>query len=71
MGGRAFGAQFGPTPDMISLVPTPYYHIAAGGWSLISLERGRPIVQFTEVTPASLLELMAATGRRTWSWCRR
>ncbi len=51
----AFGAQFGPSRDMVSLVPTPYYHIAAGGWSLISLNAGGQIVQFTEVTPANLL----------------
>jgi len=57
---QAFGAQFGPTPDMVSLVPTPYYHIAAGGWSLISLNAGGRIVQFTEVTPASLLALMTS-----------
>jgi long-chain acyl-CoA synthetase len=51
----AFGAQFGPSRDMVSLVPTPYYHIAAGGWSLISLNAGGQIVQFTEVSPANLL----------------
>jgi long-chain acyl-CoA synthetase len=59
---QAFGGQFGPTPDMVSLVPTPYYHIAAGGWSLISLNAGGRIVQFTEVTPASLLAHL--TGHR-------
>ena len=59
----AFGAQFGPSRDMVSLVPTPYYHIAAGGWSLISLNAGGQIVQFTEVTPANLLELMVSARR--------
>jgi acyl-CoA synthetase (AMP-forming)/AMP-acid ligase II len=52
---EAFGAQFDVTPASVSLVPTPYYHIAAGGWSLIALASGARIVQFTEVTPEKLL----------------
>ena len=55
---EAFGGLFGPTPDSVSLVPTPYYHIAAGGWSLIALAAGGRIVQFTEVTPQNMLGLM-------------
>lgn len=41
----AFGALFDVSPASVSLVPTPYYHIAAGG----------RIVQFTEVTPQNML----------------
>jgi len=51
----AFGAQFDVSPRSVSLVPTPYYHIAAGGWSLIAIAAGGRIVQFTEVTPQGLL----------------
>ncbi|KHL15135.1 acyl-CoA synthetase (AMP-forming)/AMP-acid ligase II [Mumia flava] len=55
---EAFGAQFDVSPSSVSLVPTPYYHIAAGGWSLIALAAGGRIVQFTEVTPQNMLGLM-------------
>jgi acyl-CoA synthetase (AMP-forming)/AMP-acid ligase II len=55
---EAFGAEFGVSPAAVSLVPTPYYHIAAGGWSLIALAAGGRIVQFTEVSPESLLRLL-------------
>ncbi len=54
----AFSAQFEVGPDTVSLVPTPYYHIAAGGWSLISLAHGGQIIQFVEVTPQSMLGLL-------------
>ncbi|MGN6606729.1 MAG: long-chain-fatty-acid--CoA ligase [Jatrophihabitans sp.] len=54
-GVATFGSQFDVSPSAISLVPTPYYHIAAGGWSLIALGAGGRIVQFTEVTPQALL----------------
>ncbi|MFI5430128.1 AMP-binding protein [Aeromicrobium sp. UC242_57] len=55
---EAFGALFNPSPSSVSLVPTPYYHIAAGGWSLITLATGGSIVQFTEVTPQNMLGLL-------------
>lgn len=54
----AFSAQFEISSSSVSLVPTPYYHIAAGGWSLIALAAGGTIVQFTEVTPATMLSLL-------------
>jgi long-chain acyl-CoA synthetase len=54
----AFSSQFVVTQSSVSLVPTPYYHIAAGGWSLIALSAGGRIVQFTEVTPANMLSLL-------------
>jgi long-chain acyl-CoA synthetase len=53
---EAFGSQFSPSPETVSLVPTPYYHVAAGGWSLLALNAGGTIVQFTEVTPPLLLD---------------
>ena len=55
---KAFSALFDVSPSSVSLVPTPYYHIAAGGWSLITLTIGGSIVQFTEVTPQNMLGLM-------------
>lgn len=54
----AFSAMFDVSPSSVSLVPTPYYHIAAGGWSLIALAAGGSIVQFTEVTPQNMLSLL-------------
>ena len=57
---EAFGGLFDPSPASVSLVPTPYYHIAAGGWSLIALAAGGRIVQFTEVTPQNMLGLLVA-----------
>jgi long-chain acyl-CoA synthetase len=54
----AFSAQFDISSSSVSLVPTPYYHIAAGGWSLIALAAGGTIVQFTEVTPGNMLSLL-------------
>ncbi len=54
----AFASLFDVSENTVSLVPTPYYHIAAGGWSLISLAHGGRIIQFTEVTPQNMLGLM-------------
>ena len=53
-----FGANFDVSPASVSLVPTPYYHIAAGGWSLIAIAAGGRIVQFTEVTPQKMVSHM-------------
>lgn len=53
-----FGANFDVSPRSVSLVPTPYYHIAAGGWSLIAMAAGGRIVQFTEVTPQGMVSHM-------------
>lgn len=53
-----FGANFDVSRRSVSLVPTPYYHIAAGGWSLIAIAAGGRIVQFTEVTPARMVAHM-------------
>jgi acyl-CoA synthetase (AMP-forming)/AMP-acid ligase II len=50
-----FGAQFDMVPTSVVLVPTPYYHIAAGGCSLITLFAGGTIVQFREPTPPAIL----------------
>jgi len=51
-----FGGQFDIDATSVVLVPTPYYHIAAGGCSLITLFAGGAIVQFREATPAGILQ---------------
>ncbi|NLA66260.1 MAG: AMP-binding protein, partial [Leucobacter sp.] len=56
----AISAELDPSPESVSLVPTPYYHITASGWSLIALANGGRIIQFIEVTPQSKLGLMLA-----------
>ncbi|SHI26097.1 long-chain-fatty-acid--CoA ligase [Streptomyces sp. 3214.6] len=53
-----FGAQFDVSPASVSLVPTPYYHITAGGWALIALTAGGRIVQFTEASPDRMHTLL-------------
>ena len=55
---QAFSSQFRVSAQSVSLVPTPYYHITAGGWSLIALSVGGRIVHFTEVTPQNMLGLL-------------
>ncbi|GAA0912507.1 AMP-binding protein [Virgisporangium aurantiacum] len=51
----AFGSQFSVDSATVSLVPTPYHHIAGAGWSLITLAAGGTIVQNREPTPSSML----------------
>ncbi|MBI1379132.1 MAG: long-chain-fatty-acid--CoA ligase [Frankiales bacterium] len=53
---QAFGAVFDVGPDSRSLVPVPYYHVAGGGWALITLTKGGTIVQSREPTAASMLQ---------------
>ncbi|WP_426511803.1 AMP-binding protein [Dactylosporangium sp. McL0621] len=50
----AFGALFEVDEHAVSLVPTPYHHIAGTGWSLITLAAGGTIVQNAEPAPASM-----------------
>jgi acyl-CoA synthetase (AMP-forming)/AMP-acid ligase II len=59
-GVAAFVDEFSPGPDSRSLVPPPYYHIAASGWSLIALSQGGRVVQVREPRPDHLLDLMQA-----------
>ncbi len=51
----AFGNCFDVDRLSRSLVPVPYYHVAGGGWALITLSRGGCIVQAREPTAASML----------------
>jgi long-chain acyl-CoA synthetase len=55
-----FVGEFAPDASSRSLVPPPYYHIAASGWSLIALSVGGRVVQVREPRPDHLLELMQA-----------
>lgn len=51
-----FGACFDVDADSRSLVPVPYYHVAGGGWALITLSRGGQIVQAREPDADSMLD---------------
>jgi long-chain acyl-CoA synthetase len=55
-----FTREFTPDASSSSLVPPPYYHIAASGWSLIAMNAGGRIVQVRDPMPERLLELMVA-----------
>jgi acyl-CoA synthetase (AMP-forming)/AMP-acid ligase II len=59
-GVATFVAEFAPDASSRSLVPPPYYHIAASGWSLIALSVGGQVVQVREPRPDHLLDLMQA-----------
>jgi acyl-CoA synthetase (AMP-forming)/AMP-acid ligase II len=52
---NAFGSCFDVNAESRSLVPVPYYHVAGGGWSLITLSVGGQIVQSREPTAESML----------------
>jgi acyl-CoA synthetase (AMP-forming)/AMP-acid ligase II len=51
----AFGSCFDVDSSSRSLVPVPYYHVAGGGWALITLSRGGQIIQAREPTAESML----------------
>ena len=57
-GVAAFVAEFAPDAGSRSLVPPPYYHIAACGWALIALSVGGQVVQVREPRPDHLLALI-------------
>jgi acyl-CoA synthetase (AMP-forming)/AMP-acid ligase II len=52
---EAFGGCFDVDAQSRSLVPIPYYHVAGGGWALITLSRGGQIIQSREPTAESML----------------
>ena len=52
----AFGACFDVDSNSRSLVPVPYYHVAGGGWALITLSRGGRIIQSREPDARSMLD---------------
>jgi long-chain acyl-CoA synthetase len=51
----AFGSCFDMDRHSASLVPIPYYHVAGGGWALITLTKGGRIIQSREPTAESML----------------
>ncbi|HVQ94203.1 MAG TPA: AMP-binding protein [Mycobacteriales bacterium] len=53
---RAFGSYFDVDAASRSLVPVPYYHVAGGGWALITLSRGGTIIQSHTPTAPSMLD---------------
>jgi acyl-CoA synthetase (AMP-forming)/AMP-acid ligase II len=52
----AFGSCFDVDSGSRSLVPVPYYHVAGGGWALITLSRGGCIIQARQPTAESMLD---------------
>jgi acyl-CoA synthetase (AMP-forming)/AMP-acid ligase II len=52
---QAFGSCFDADNTSRSLVPIPYYHVAGGGWALITLTKGGQIIQSREPTAESML----------------
>jgi long-chain acyl-CoA synthetase len=57
---QAFGACFDVDAGSRSLVPVPYYHVAGGGWALITLTRGGTVIQSREPTAQSMLDQLVA-----------
>ena len=52
----AFGANFDVDGQSRSLVPIPYYHVAGGGWALVTLSRGGTVIQSREPTAESMFD---------------
>ena len=51
----AFGANFDVDSGSRSVVPIPYYHVAGGGWALVTLSLGGTVIQAREPTADSML----------------
>jgi long-chain acyl-CoA synthetase len=51
----AFGSCFDVDERSRSLVPVPYYHVAGGGWALITLTKGGRVIQSREPSADSML----------------
>ncbi|HEV7205195.1 MAG TPA: long-chain-fatty-acid--CoA ligase [Jatrophihabitans sp.] len=52
----AFGANFDVDAASRSVVPIPYYHVAGGGWALVTLTRGGTVIQSREPTAESMFD---------------
>jgi long-chain acyl-CoA synthetase len=53
---QAFGGCFDIDAASRSVVPLPYYHVAGGGWALITLTVGGTIIQSRQPTAESMLD---------------
>jgi long-chain acyl-CoA synthetase len=53
------GHTFSISPDTVSLVAMPLFHIGGSGWALCGMSRGGRSVILRDVDPAVLLELIA------------
>ncbi len=47
------------TPDSVNLVAMPLFHIGGGGWALVGLYHGCPMVLVRELDPAALVRIIA------------
>ncbi|TWE07892.1 long-chain-fatty-acid--CoA ligase [Rudaeicoccus suwonensis] len=52
----AFASYFDVDSDSRSLVPIPYFHIAGGGWAMVTLSRGGTVIQSREPTAESMFD---------------
>ena len=52
----AFSACFDVDHHSRSLVPIPYYHVAGGGWAMITLTKGGTVIQSREPTAATIFD---------------
>lgn len=50
--------MWGFGPSSVNLVAMPLFHIGGGGWSLVGLYHGAPMVLVREVDPAAIVELV-------------
>jgi len=46
-------------PEAVNLVAMPLFHIGGGGWALVGLYHGAPMVLVRELDPAALVKTMA------------
>jgi long-chain acyl-CoA synthetase len=47
------------SPESVNLVAMPLFHIGGGGWALVGLYQGCPMVLVRELDPAALVRLIA------------
>ncbi len=55
----AAGDTFSISPDTVSLVAMPLFHIGGSGWALCAMSRGGRSIILRDVDPALLMELIA------------
>jgi long-chain acyl-CoA synthetase len=54
--------EWGFSSASVNLVAMPLFHIGGGGWSMVGLYYGAPMVLVREVDPAGIIDVMSAHG---------
>jgi long-chain acyl-CoA synthetase len=54
--------EWGFSSSSVNLVAMPLFHIGGGGWALVGLYYGAPMVLEREVDPAAIIEVMSRRG---------